>query len=130
MQVSREFSKSGTIHVNMYKEIEHSTDDAYDIAVTQKWNHDFQAVSWLKMPKIDLELLSSSLSAQRNRSISGISGRPGVGRLDATTGYDYAALGHADMQDLDMPDVLYQSILEPEVFLSPKRASLHIEAAN
>lgn len=113
----------------MYQEIEHSTDDAYDSAVTQKWNQDFQAVSWLKMPKIDLELLSSSLSAQRNRSVSGISGRPGVGRIDSTAAYDYAALGHAEMQDLDMPDALYQSILEPEVFLSPKRASLYIEAA-
>lgn len=114
--MSREFSKSGTIHVNMYKEIEQSTQDTYDMTVTEKWNQDFRSVSWLKMPKHDLEALSTSLNAQRNRSVAGMSGRPSIGRNDPSAAYDYGALDHAEMQDPDMPGLLYHSTLEPEVF--------------
>jgi len=109
-QVSREFEKSGTIHVNMYKQVAHMPEDNYDIAVTKKWNEDFQAVPWLKMPKVE-EL--PPLTMPRNRATSGSSARGHSSRGDSAAGMGYGGyLNAAD--DMDVGDIHYQPSLHAE----------------
>jgi len=61
----------------MFKEVSSTAEDSYDAEITNKWNEDFTAVSWLKMPKIELEVLPSVVPVPRNRSISGGNARGG-----------------------------------------------------
>ena len=102
--MSREFEKSGTIHVNMYKQVAHMPEDNYDIAVTKKWNEDFQAVPWLKMPKVE-EL--PPLTMPRNRATSGSSARGHSSRGDSG-----GFLNAAD--EMDIGDIHYQPSLHAE----------------
>ena len=108
-KVSREFSKSGEIHVKMYKEVTRSSEEPYDSAVTKKFNDDFHAVPWLKMPKMVEEPILTI--APRNRSLSGGASRGTRDKLDPSMGAVY--YDDHDPQEEDL-GIQYVPSLETE----------------
>ena len=114
MQVSREFSKSGIIQVNMYKEVPHATEDHFDPTVTKKWNEDFYAVSWLKMAKVNVEVQPLTINTPRSRSLSGNAARGGSSKLDFAAGMSNG-LHLRDMDQDDFDETSYHFTIEPEV---------------
>jgi hypothetical protein len=114
-KVSREFTKSGKIHVNVYKELERATGENYSATITEKWCGDFHAVAWFKMPKVEVEVSLPALSANRSRCASGGNN---AGRGSSSRGEASAGNGCTNSQEAEMGGgTAYEPSLEPEEVL-------------